>query len=79
MHEQVDKRVQIDIPAKFDLQGAKLTSITQAIAYEGLKELAPNPKRNTTNLNLEKVRREIAECTGTQETNEAIWNHIRTN
>jgi ribonuclease HI len=74
-----EDEISLEIPEHFDLQGAKLSTITQAIAYKGISERERERKkqRNTTHLNLERVRADIAEQTGSLETNEAIWNLIR--
>ena len=69
--------ITLNIPDHFDLQGAKLSKLTQAIAYQGIHEKAPRKERNTTLLNLEKVRSGIADQSGSLETNETIWNLIR--
>ena len=69
--------ISLTIPDHFDLQGAKLTEITQAIAYKGIYERDHKEERNTTRLNLERIRGDIADQTGELETNEAIWNLIR--
>jgi hypothetical protein len=71
--------IPLDIPARFEPQGAKLASITQAIAYQGIQERARRKHRQSTTLNMEKVRNDIELQVGTQETNEAIWKHIRKN
>ena len=71
--------IALEIPERFDLQGAKLAKITQAIAYKGIQESQKTPCRKTTIRNLEKIRGDIADQSGPQETNEAIWTHIRRN
>ena len=58
--EKVDE-ISLNIPNHFDLQGAKLAGITQAIAYKGIWEQEGKEERNMTCLNLEKVRGDIAE------------------
>ena len=47
------------------------------MAYKGIQEREHKEVRKTTRLNLEKVRSDIANQTGSLETNEAIWNLIR--
>ena len=69
--------INLEVPPHFDQQGAKLATITQAIAYKGIQERNEKKQRRTTALNLEKVRNDIELCVGTQEPNEAIWKHIR--
>ena len=76
-NKEVEDEILTDVPKKFDLQGAKLSAITQAIAYKGILETRPAPQRKTTKRNLEKIRNDLSNQIGTQETNEAIWAHIR--
>ena len=74
--EEVDE-VSLEVPTHFDLQGAKLSGITQALAYKGIQERERKEERNTTRLNLEKIRSDIEDHTGLLETNETIWGLIR--
>lgn len=67
----------MDVPIKYDLQGAKLVSLTQAIAYKGIKERNPIPPHPAKSRNLETIRTAIQEFQHTLETNETIWNSIR--
>lgn len=41
----------LSIPIEFDLQGAKLATLTQAIAYRGIRESRTAPNRPSTNRN----------------------------
>jgi hypothetical protein len=52
VHDQLN----LDIPITFDLQGAKLTALTQAIAYRGIMERQPPRSRETTEDNLQITR-----------------------
>ena len=74
--EETDE-ISLNVPSHFDLQGAKLSAITQALAYKGIQEREHKEERNTTCLNLERVRGDLATQTGALETNETIWNLIR--
>ena len=69
--------ISLEVPEHFELQGAKLATLTQATAYKGIYERIPKEERRTTHRNLERVREDIAAYTGTKETNEAIWGLIR--
>ena len=69
--------IKLEIPARFNPQGAKLAKISQAIAYKGIQERRSKKQRQSTTLNLEKVKGDIERDVGPQETNQAIWNHIR--
>jgi ribonuclease HI len=72
-----EDHVNLSIPIEFDVQGAKLVTLTQAIAYRGIKESKKTPTRRTTMGNLEKTRNAIQEYTGSLETDESIWLSIR--
>ena len=67
----------LDIPVEFDLQGAKLATLTQAIAYKGILEQKAPHTRPTTSYNLERARIAIADYTGKQETDENIWRGLQ--
>ena len=67
----------LDVPHDYDLQGAKLATITQATAYRGIRNRSTQPPRPTTNRNLETIRQEIQVYQGTLETDKTIWNSIR--
>lgn len=71
--------IMLEIPERFDLQGVKLATLTQAIAYKGIQESQRILQRETMRQNLEKVREDITEQTRMLETNETIWTHIRRN
>ena len=53
-------KISLDVPDHFNIQGAKLASMTQATAYKGIYEQEPKRERHTTHLNLEKVHEGIA-------------------
>jgi hypothetical protein len=42
----------LDIPKEFDLQGAKIATLTQALAYKGILGSRTHQKRLTTETNL---------------------------
>ena len=65
------------IPNEFDLQGAKLATISQAIAYRGIRRTKPRTPRPTTNQNIDRAREAIEALTGALETTETIWRSIR--
>ena len=78
--------LELDIPINFDLQEAKLASLTQAKAYKGIKEHKPPYSRRTMSRNLQKTRNMIVAFNGELETDSAImhgtqkigpiWAHI---
>ena len=68
----------LEIPKEFDLQGAKLASLSQATAYQGIKEnRKPCEPRNTTVRNLQIARNAIQEYSGNLETDESLWKGTR--
>ena len=64
-------------PIEFDLQGAKLAMLMQAVVYRGIKEKKTTQPHQTTAKNLELTRNMIRTCTGESETNKMIWKCIR--
>ncbi|KIY52219.1 hypothetical protein FISHEDRAFT_12590, partial [Fistulina hepatica ATCC 64428] len=57
--------------------GARLATLTQKVAYRGIKEQQRKPTRATTNRNI-KIIRAVATDSGEEEpTNERIWKSIR--
>jgi ribonuclease HI len=73
-----DDEFNLEVPEQFDVQGAKLSKLTQAIAYRGIRERDKKRERNTTNLNLEKIRGDLLTYSGDTESDETIWKLIRT-
>ena len=67
----------LEIPLDFDIQGAKLSTLTQAVAYKGILEQKQPDPRQTTTRNLRLTRMAIKRVTGGLETDAAIWKNIR--
>ena len=67
----------LHIPTSFDLQGAKLETLSQALAYRGIRELQTPAPREISNRNIALAREAIKEYTGHYETDKSIWNSIR--
>ena len=65
------------IPEEFDLQGAKLATLTQAIAYRGICNRQKPTIRAVTNRNIDIARESIKAYSGSKETDETIWQGIR--
>jgi hypothetical protein len=65
------------VPRNFDLQGAKLSAITQKLAYQAITN-TPNPeyKRTTSSL-LDLTRYAVESLTSSLETDGAIWKGCR--
>jgi hypothetical protein len=66
-----------EIPKEFDLQGAKLSALTQATAYKGILEKKPPKTHRTTTINLQRAKQAITDYNGEQETDETIWKNIQ--
>lgn len=69
--------ISLHIPKDFDLQGAKLATLTQALAYRGIRRLTPQPQRAITNRNIDLAREAIKTVSGALETTGTIWKSIR--
>ena len=63
----------LEIPKEFDLQGAMLAALTQAKAYEGIRERRPPHKRDTTKNNLKLTREAIEDYNGSAEMDGNLW------
>jgi ribonuclease HI len=74
--KQNPDRLDLEIPAEFDIQGAKLSTLTQAKAYRGILEKKDVTTRNTTKNNLQLTRDAITNLTGKNETDATIWRSI---
>jgi ribonuclease HI/exonuclease III len=69
--------IDMSIPKEFDLQGAKLATLTQALAYKGIKEQQPQVGRDATDRNLDLTRNALFEYNGDMETDGTIWLNIQ--
>ena len=67
----------MNIPKEFDLQGAKLETLTQAVAYRGIRERSQVAPRQATMGNLELMRNAIKNLTGNWEKDETLWKSLR--
>ena len=76
-NRSVPDALSLQISTEFDLQGAKLATLTQAIAYRGIRNHRKTPLRLITSRNLTLTREAIRAYTGSYETNETIWKSIR--
>jgi hypothetical protein len=66
-----------EIPKEFDLQGAKLATITQSTAYRGIQESKSHPPRATSTRNIQTARNAIQAYNQTLETDETLWKGIQ--
>ena len=67
----------LKIPEEYDIQGARLPTLTQATAYKGILERKQHELQNSTKKNLQLTRMAIKRITGELETNTAIWKDTR--
>ncbi|KAH9021126.1 ribonuclease H-like domain-containing protein [Lactarius deliciosus] len=67
----------LDIPTIFDIQGVKLETLSQAVAYKGIRLQQPAPPRPTMLRNLELTREALSIYSGEWETDETIWKSMR--
>lgn len=51
--------VDLTVPTAFQISGAKVATLTQALAYQGIRESTPPPQRAASTTNLEIVRQAI--------------------
>ena len=61
----------------FNIQGAKLSELTQSIAYQGIRERKPPLDRQSSTNNINTSRDAIERYTGSQETDASIWSSLR--
>ena len=71
--KQTPDELSLKVPITFDLQGAKLSALTQALAYQGIMKQAPTQFCTTTEENLLTTREVIQAYNGMLETNETLW------
>jgi len=76
-NKQDSDELDLEIPPEFDIQGAKLATLTQAMAYRGILERKKPEPRNVTNNNLRLTQNTIHRITNEKETEAAIWRGIR--
>jgi hypothetical protein len=76
-HKDEADQIDLSIPIEFDVQGAQLKSLTQAIAYRGIKETRKAPTRQTTKENLQRAREAICEYNRLLEMDKTIWISIQ--
>ena len=72
-----DNTLTLDVLKEFDIQGAKLSSLTQATAYKGIKEHKPPITRESTKRNIKLTTVAILNYTGSREMEATIWQGLR--
>lgn len=69
----------LEIPIEYDLQGAKLATMTQALAYKGIHLQKPPQPHPTTIRNMELTKMVISNFNSYQERDTTIWKGMRRN
>ncbi len=67
----------LDIPKEFNLQGVRLSSLTQATAYRGIKEHESPINRELTKRNITLTIEAVQNYTGSKEMEAAIWQGLQ--
>lgn len=75
--KEIPDEIDLTIPMEYDLQGAKMSTITQKIAYQGIMKQKPRRDRGPTAANLHRTREALEACCGKLETDETIWKSLR--
>ena len=65
------------VPDPFKITGAKLSKMTQALIYRGIREKKNMPNRRGTTINLDITRFAIEDNTGTLPTDGKIWMSLK--
>ena len=76
-NKPVPNFMSLEIPKEFDLQGAKLATLSQAITYRGIIKHKPPCARQTTSLNLSRARESLASYHNELETDSTLWKGLR--
>ena len=76
-NKQEPDTLNLDVPVGFDIQGEKLSTLTQAKAYRGILERKEIEPRNTLENNLQLTREAISQVSGDSETSATIWHSLR--
>jgi hypothetical protein len=69
--------IDFSIPPCFNIQGAKVSTLTQRIAYRGIMEQRQRVVRRRTARNLDQVRHAVEEVTGHLENDETLWRNCQ--
>ena len=73
----VVSELDLSVPNHFNVQGAKLTALTQSIAYKGILEMKRTLLRPSSSNNIQLAREAIERITGNEETDATTWLGIR--
>ena len=76
-NQDVPTQIDLRIPIEFDLQGAKLATISQSIAYKGILAKRTTQQRQDSLENIAAAKDAIEEVNQTRETDAAIWESMK--
>ena len=71
--KQIHDELDLSVPDKFNIQGAKLKTISQALMYKGIMEKKDRPTRELSSKNVRETVRVIGKVNRTQETEGTVW------
>lgn len=75
--KQTPDEIDLEIDGEFNLQGAKINKLTQALAYKGIREQKETLERLTTTRNISRIKSDTKSATGSTPSTEKIWESIR--
>ena len=67
----------LQVPDEFLIQGAKLLTLDQATAYQGIRQIKTAKDPPAAAEQIDRARRAIEQITGDSETNETIWMSLK--
>jgi len=73
----VENEMDLSIPNHFNVQGTKLASLMQSIAYKGILEMKRTLLHPSSSSNIQRAREAIERITRNEETDATIWLSIR--
>ena len=76
-HKPTPDEIDTIVPPNFNLNGAKLATLTQALAHEAILDKRLPPYKRSTLMNLDIARHAIHTITQTMETDKSIWEKVR--
>jgi len=76
-NKQEPDTLNLDVPVEFNIQGEKISTLTQTKAYRGTLERKEIKPRNTLENNLQLAREAISQVSGDSETSATIWRSLR--
>jgi hypothetical protein len=77
--KEVMDSIDLQIPAAFDIQGAKMETLTQREGYRGIRERKPRPQRRQTQRRIEEAMASTATEMTLSATEANVWQGMRAN